>query len=727
MALSTDHTRAQPDPDAVRALIRRVLPGKEALFDIRPIAPARGQDVFEVESVNGRITLAGNNGVSVASALKYYLHEYCHASITWNGTNLELPDPLPPVATKVRKITPYRYRHYLNYCTFNYTMAWWDWERWEREIDWMAMNGINMPLAITGEAYVWRQVYQELGFGSGELENFFSGPAYLAWFWMGNLDGWGGPLPGHWIDSHRELQKKILARERSLGMTPVLPAFTGHVPPCFNDKFPDRKLKKTNWGSGFSDVYILDPSDAMFGEIGRRFIEAQTVEYGTDHLYSADTFNENIPPSGEDDFLESMARRVYQSMAAADPEAVWVMQAWMFSFNARFWQPAQVQALLKAVADDHMIILDLWSETNPVWNRTDAYYGKPWIWNMLHNFGGNISLYGRMRHVAYDPALALHDPDAGRLAGIGITPEGIEQNPVIYELMAANVWRSDPIDLKQWLPAYARRRYGQHSASANQAWDILKNTVYSGGKSEGGPESIVTGRPTFARNTAWTHTTLTYDARQLLRAWDLFIKASDTLGATDGFCYDLVDLTRQVLGNYATPLQQSFAEAYRDGDREAFHARTALFLALIDDMDRLLATRRDFLLGPWLASARSWGTTEAESDLDEFNARDLITLWGDKDSPLHDYACRQWSGLLKGFYKPRWERFFAYVDSCMDHHQAVDIVVFDEKIKQWEWDWVHAHDTYATMPEGEAVATARALYKKYRKQASRVYHEKTRA
>lgn len=714
---------ARTDPDAIRALIGRVLPGREALFDIRHITPARGQDVFEVESVNGRVTLAGNNGVSVASALKYYLHEYCHASITWNGTRLEVPDPLPAVATKVRKITPYKYRHYLNYCTFNYTMAWWDWARWEREIDWMAMNGINMPLAITGEAYLWRKVYRELGFSSGELENFFSGPAYLAWFWMGNLDGWGGPLPGHWIDSHHELQKKILARERSLGMTPVLPAFTGHVPPCFNDKFPDRKLKKTNWGSGFSDVYILDPSDAMFEEIGKRFIEAQAAEYGTDHLYSADTFNENIPPSGESDFLESMAGRVYQSMAAADPEAVWVMQAWMFSFNARFWQPAQVQALLKAVADDHMIILDLWSETNPVWNRTDAYYGKPWIWNMLHNFGGNISLYGRMRHVAYDPAMALHDPDAGRLVGIGLTPEGIEQNPVIYELMAANVWRSDPIDLKQWLPAYALRRYGQYSASVNQAWDILKNTVYSGGKSEGGPESIITGRPTFARNTAWTHTTLTYDARQLLKAWDLFIKASDTLGATDGFGYDLVDLTRQVLGNYATPLQQSFGEAYRDGDREVFHARTTLFLALIDDMDRLLATRRDFLLGPWLASARSWGTTEAESDLYEFNARDLITLWGDKDSPLHDYACRQWSGLLKGFYKPRWERFFAYVDSCMDHHKTVDIVAFDEQIKQWEWDWVHAHDAYATTPRGEAVATARELYRKYRKQVARAYHE----
>jgi len=46
---------------------------------------------------------------------------------------------------------------------------------------------------------------------------------------MGNLDGWGGPLPLSWMESHRDLQQKILQRERSLGMKPILQSFTGHV------------------------------------------------------------------------------------------------------------------------------------------------------------------------------------------------------------------------------------------------------------------------------------------------------------------------------------------------------------------------------------------------------------------------------------------------------------------------------------------------------------------
>jgi alpha-N-acetylglucosaminidase len=136
---------AQLDTDAAKALLQRVIPARASQFQIEPIKDIDNKDVFEIESRNKKIVLRGNNGVAVASALYYYLNEFCHAQITWNGTNLNMPQALPLPATKIRKQTPYRYRYYLNYCTFNYTMSWWDWKRWEREIDWMALHGINMP------------------------------------------------------------------------------------------------------------------------------------------------------------------------------------------------------------------------------------------------------------------------------------------------------------------------------------------------------------------------------------------------------------------------------------------------------------------------------------------------------------------------------------------------------------------------------------------------------
>jgi len=620
------------------------------------------------------------------------------------------------IKEKIHKATPYQYRYYLNYCTFNYSMSWWDWERWQKEIDWMALNGINMPLAVTGEEAIWQKLYRQMGFTEPELDKFFSGPAYFSWFWMGNIDAWGGPLPQHWKDTHEALQKKILAAEREMGMKPVLPAFTGHVPPSFKEKFPSAKVKKTNWGAGFEDVYILDPSDPMFETIGKTFLEAQTKEYGTDHLYSADTFNENLPPTNDSTYLNDISKKVFQSMAIADPKAIWVMQGWMFHYQSDFWKPQQIKALLNAIPDDHMIILDLYSESHPLWKRTDAYYGKPWIWNMLHNFGGNISLWGRMSGVANDPSAALHDASSGKMLGIGLTPEGIEQNPALYQLMLENVWNDQPVQLQEWLKSYSHQRYATENADINQAWEILLNTVYSGGFGEGGPESIILSRPTIDGWGDRVRTKLDYNAKDLLDAWELFVKSIPALQNSDGFQYDLVDITRQVLANYATPLHQKWVIAYLQHDIGAYDKYVNQFIELMDDMDELLSTRKDFLLGKWIGDARNNGQDEKEKDLYEKNARDIVTLWGDKESELHEYSNRQWAGLIKGFYKPRWQQYFEYMKQKMLHGDRMETKDFENTIKDWEWKWVNGHDAYASTPQGNVYEIVNKLFKKYDQQ-----------
>ncbi|HWB26235.1 MAG TPA: alpha-N-acetylglucosaminidase [Chitinophagaceae bacterium] len=700
---------------AANALVKRIMKDKASQFVTELIPRDNGKDVYELESKNGKIILRGSTGVSISSALNYYLEKYCHCLITWNGVNMNLPQKLPAVQIKIHTVTPYKYRYYLNYCTFNYSMAWWDWDRWQREIDWMALNGINMPLALTGEEAIWQDVYKSMGFTDTELDRFFSGPSYFAWLWMGNLDAWGGPLPQHWKDAHKELQKKILGAERALGMTPVLPAFTGHVPPSFKNRFPAAKVKHTNWNSNFADVYILDPSDSMFEVIGKKFLLAEQKEFGTDHLYSADTFNENVPPTTDSSYLDKMSKKVYASMALADPKAVWVMQGWMFHYNSAYWKPTQIQALLNAVPDDNMIILDLYSESFPVWKQTNAYYGKPWIWCMLNNFGGNITLWGRMENAAADPAAALHSASSGKMEGIGLAPEAIEQNPALYQLMMQNVWQDTAINTRQWLKQYAVYRYGFANDSINKAWDILRRSVYEGGLTEGGPESIISARPTFDSSAPWVNTRLSYNPAQLVQAWRLFVQSAHQLKNSDGFQYDLVDITRQVLANYATPLQQKFALAYKQKDTAAFNKYSNQFLQLMDDMEKLLSTRKDFLLGKWIADARANGITESEKNIYEFNARDLITLWGNKDCSLHEYSTRQWAGVINGFYKPRWEMFFMGVKQAMKEGIDFDFASFNTSVENWEWKWANSHDEqYAARAQGNPVAIAMQLYNKYR-------------
>ncbi len=711
------NAQAQLNIPAAKALIQRILPRQASLFEMESLPAENGKDVFEIESRNQKIMLRGNTGVAVASALYYYLNEYCHCQITWNGVQLKLPNTLPVVKTKIHKQTPYVYRYYLNYCTFNYSMSWWDWPRWEKEIDWMALHGINMPLAITGEEYTWYTVYKGMGFTDDELRSFFSGPSYFSWFWMGNLDGWGGPLPMHWMQTHFELQKKIIQRERALGIKPVLPAFTGHVPAAFKNKFSQAKLKATNWTNGFADTYILDSEDPMFAAIGKLFLQTQTRLFGTDHLYSADTFNENEPPSDEPQFLAKLSARIYEGMKAADPNAVWVMQGWLFYSDRKFWKAPQIEALLKAVPDDKMILLDLATEIEPVWKRTEAFYGKPWIWNMLHNFGGNTNLFGRMETVAAEPAKALQDKASGRLQGIGLTMEGIEQNPVLYELMTSHTWSNAVINVDDWLPAYLRNRYGIKDVHAEKAWDILRRTVYivpADKYKRDGAESIIQARPALDSMTRWANTRLNYNSRDVLPAWDEMIRAADACKNSDGFQYDIVDLTRQVLADYALPLQRKLAMAYQQKDRKAFDDWSRQFLVLISDMDALLATRKDFLLGPWIADARHWGTSEKEKALYEMNAKDLITLWGNVDCPLHEYACRQWSGLLNDFYKPRWQQFLTYLNRSMAEGREFDTDAFQKSIARWEWNWVNNRKDYPVTVSGDAVETSKAIYKKYR-------------
>ncbi|MGC8749926.1 alpha-N-acetylglucosaminidase [Hydrotalea sp.] len=709
----SQHLKAQ-NREAILQLIKRTIPEKASFFDVEYKKKLSGNDFFEITTKKNKILLIGNNNVSIASALYYYLKNITHCSISWNGSNLKLPKILPKLAKKITCNTPYQYRYYLNYCTNNYTMTWWNWERWEKEIDWMALNGINMPLAIIGQNIIWHQLYRSMGFSEAQLKDYFTGPAYSSWFWMNNIDKWGGPLPYSWLKKMEILQRKILERERALDMMPILPAFTGHVPNSFKSIYPNANIKKVNWGPGYDDVSILDPNDSLFKIIGTKFLKLQKKIFGTNHFYSADTFNENIPPTNDSLYLNNLSTTVYQTMATVDSNAIWVMQGWLFVNAPEFWQPKQIKALLNGIKNNNMIILDLWSETRPIWNKTEAYYGKKWIWCMLHNFGGNIGMYGKMDTVAILPSKTLKNPLSKNLSGIGLTPEGIEQNPVMYALMLENIWRDEPIELNNWLKNYATNRYGKTNNQIDSAWQILRKTVYNGGDTEGAPESIITGRPTLKKDAIWTYTTLHYDPKKLLPVWKIFIENIAQLKNSDGFRYDLVDITRQVLANYADTLQQQIAISFKEKNLEHFNHLTVKYLNLLDDLDNLLQTRTDFLLGSWINNAKKMGNTKNEKLIFERNARNLITTWGDKNSGTHDYANKQWAGLIKDFYKQRWQQYFQFLKENWDNYdESLKQNEFEEKIKDWEWKWVLQNNNYNNSTVGSSIKIATNLFEKY--------------
>lgn len=693
---------------AAQGVLTRLLPDKTGQFVFEMIPPDNGRDAFEIESRDGRIVLRGNNGVAMCSALNWYLKYHGHADVTWNGTQISLPDPMPGVETKIRRITPHQYRYFFNYCCFGYSLPWWDWAQWERMIDWLALNGYNMPLAVTGQEAIWQKVLRELGLTEKAVTDFLAGPPYLPFGWMGCLDGWGGPLPQGWIDAHLDLQKKILARERELGMTPVLQGFTGHVPPAIQEKFPGAKLHKIRWIEW--ETFFVDPLDPLFQHVGKLYLDIQTKELGTDHLYAADTFIEMSPPSNDPAFLRDMGRALSETMTAADPQALWVMQGWIFYNNAKFWQPPQSRAFLGGVPNDRMILLDLFCDVAPVWNKTEAFYGKPWIWCILPSFGNTVRLSGPLAKINNDLWAAMNDPQRGRLSGIGIIHEGLDYNPVVFDLMSEMIWRSGPVNLDEWISQYAIRRYGRPVPEAREAWPLLLKTAYSGTFGN----SLLITRPSPGResNPDWP-----YDRATFEKAWDQLLQCADALGNIDTYRYDLANVTRQALANLSRNLHAKILAAYQAKDAKTLGAASRAWVELIQDLDGLLASRPEFLLGAWLEDAKRWGTNDLDRRRFEWNARNVLTLWGGRQSSLHDYAGREWSGLLSGFYLPRWQLFFDRLRQSLEEDKPLDEASLNADLQQLEEQWTHQTEAFPAVPRGDTVKIARKLFEKY--------HEKT--
>ncbi|KAA9036075.1 alpha-N-acetylglucosaminidase [Ginsengibacter hankyongi] len=719
-----DRAKKQPDKNDtelsnVYSLAKRVLENRSNDFVFQLEKKANGKDFFEISKIGKKILIKGNNGVSLASGLNWYLKKYCNSQFTVIDQHIALPAILTQPLSPEVMYTKFNKRYFFNVCTFSYTMAWWDWKDWERQIDWMAMNGINFPLAITGQEAVWTEVYKALGLSQKQIDNFLVGPAYLPWSWMGNIDGLGGPLPKSWIEKHKVLEQKILKRERDLGMTPILQAFTGHVPESIKEIYPNAKLHQTgNWSAGFGGTYFLDPSDTLFQRIGKLFIQKQTEMYGTDHYYSADCFNEVNPDSNDPGFLSNMSRSVYKSMATADPKAVWVMQAWFLYYSIdNFWREPQVKALLGAVPNDKMIILDLWGEVHPVWKKQSAFYGKPWIWNVLQNFGGRTSMSGRLQDMATNLKDVLSSPDKGNFSGIGMAMEYFGNDPVVQEFVMNMVWEKDVPDVKQWIGNYVADRYGKKNEFARKAWQGMLETVYNSNKQTG---TFLCERPGFYNSKLAYRTSPIpdYDNKILGEALDNLLKCSNQFKNLDTYQFDVVNLTRQYLSPLGYYWILQLKDAYDRRDLDRFLKIKAQFIELIKDFDVLLSTRKEYLLGRWISTAKKWGDTRSEKDLYEWNARNIITLWGEKCTEgqfddLNNYAYKQWAGMFTSYHLVQWNKFFDEVETALKKNENWDRAPFLDSSCQWEKNWSSQKNIFPTKPQGDPIEVSKRMYQKY--------------
>ena len=666
------NTWANPVDD----LLERIDKGASAKFKTQLVKSDK--DFFELDQQGQKVVIRGNTWVNIASGLNWYLKYHAGVHLSWNQMQTKLPAVMPKVTKKERHETDLTLRYDFNYCTFSYSMAFWDWKRWEKEIDWMALHGVNLPLAIVGEECVWRNMLLKLGYSEKEVGEFIAGPAFLAWWEMNNLEGWGGPLPTSWYARQEKLQKQILARMKQLGMHPVLPGYCGMVPHDAKQRLGLNVADAGLW-NGFQRPANLLPTDARFSEIATLYYNELTKLFGKADYYSMDPFHEsNDDPSID---YAKAGEAMMQAMKRVNPKAVWVIQGW--TENPR---PQMVDGMKTG----DLLVLDLFSECRPmfgipsIWKRDEGYKQHQWLFCLLENFGANVGLHGRMDQLLdnfYSRNVSRNEKGGTRkentCVGIGFTMEGSENNPVMFELMSELPWRNEKFTKEAWIKEYVKARYGVEDAAIEQAWMILAKSIYNcpaGNNQQGPHESIFCGRPTLNnfQASSWSKMKNYYDPACTKEAARLMNSVAEKyrgnnrsampLSGRENFEYDLVDITRQALADQARQQYQHTIADYKGFARQEFDKDAKRFLDMLLMQDKLLGTRTEFRVGHWTQDAVNAGTTADEKKLYEWNARVQITTWGNRycadTGGLRDYAHKEWQGLLKDFYYPRWKAYF---------------------------------------------------------------------
>jgi Alpha-N-acetylglucosaminidase (NAGLU) tim-barrel domain/Alpha-N-acetylglucosaminidase (NAGLU) C-terminal domain/Alpha-N-acetylglucosaminidase (NAGLU) N-terminal domain len=692
-------TAAPFDPAPAREALTRLFGARAAeQFHLVPLA-AGGADRFRVSGPAGRIEVRGTSPATLLTGAHWYLKYVCGASVTWCGERTALPARLPAVGAPIERTASVANRFALNDTNDGYTAAYGGWAHWERLIDVLALHGCNEVLVIAGQEAVYHRTLQEFGYSDAEARAWIPAPSHQPWWLLQNLSGYGGPIGPELLAERTELGTRIVGRLRELGMAPVLPGWFGTVPDGFTDRNPGGRVIPQGTWHGFRRPDWLDPRTDVFQDVGAAFYRHQAGLFGAAGHYKMDLLHEGGTPG--DVPVPDAARGVERALRAAHPDAVWVILGW--EDNPR-------GDLLDAVDTSRMLVVDGISDrysAEP--DRESDWGGTPYAFGTIPNYGGRTTI-GAKTHVWVDRFFRWRDKAGSALTGTAYLPEATLRDPAAFELFSELAWHDTPVDLAAWFAAYPRLRYGRRDRHAAAAWDALRLTAYQHTAPERSDahDSLFAARPALTADSAAEYAphAATSDPAVFDRALAGLLLAGAATRGSSAYAYDLVDVARQAVANRSRHLLPQLRSAHDGGDLDTFRALSALWLDLMRLADDIAGTDRAFLLGPWLEDARRTATSEAEAAELERTARALLTVWGGRATSdagnLHEYANRDWSGLIADFYLPRWKKYLDEVDSALAEGRApaaIDWFAFEEP-------WTRERTVYPTSPAGDPFRTA---------------------
>ncbi len=655
-----------------------------------------GNDYFELSDVSGKIHIKGNEGLSLTTGLNYYYKNYLNVHVSEQTKQVKMPNQIVLIGEKVRKETPYKVRYAFNYCTLNYTFSFFGEESWQRENDWLALNGVNVVLDLAGQEATWIKFLMNFGYSFDNAKDWLTGPSYYAWQFMDNMESFGGPVPDGYVKDRLELARSSQRWKKSLGMQTVLQGYAGMVPTNFKEFQPNITVIEQGGWNGFSRPYMIATDSPEYDEYARKFYAAQEFVYGkTSDYYAVDPFHEGgIRPSGLTD--DKIAKEVLESLLEYDKDAIWVVQG---------WQSNPTNSLLKGMGENknkHVLIVDLikypiksWTKYNKLkYDNTTLesleFNGTNWAWCLLANFGGNPSMHGQIDVMVEDILNA--QKTSNHMQGIGIISEATYENPILYDLIFDLVWADNTFDLNQWLDKYLKRRYGGITEKAKLAWKAMRNSNYNHGvrytnelfgMKGKGPQDYA------AQN-------IPYGAENLETAFRLLMEDYDTFKNSECYRYDLTEIMRQLVSNYAVLTYNSVLTAKANKSLADFKNKKEEFLNTFDILNMVQSTQKEQLGGEWIGKA-----TDLAANYDDFskatfemNAKTLITTWGSRGgSSLKDYGWRNYEGVFLDIYKKIWSDYLDKVEKNLTDGTQIQTINAAGYFNFY-WNWIMGNQNY---------------------------------
>lgn len=612
-------------------------------FIVRRIETESEHDYYEIYSEVKKVVLAGNSNLSIAMAYYRYLNEFCNVLITSGDYDISYIATTPLPEEKITYTAKQKIRARTSYEMFSLEGNYWGFDRWEKEIDFMAMHGINTALQPVGFDGVLYRTLRDIGMDEKLCAEFSSGPAFLMRQLTGNVAAMNSVNSPEYLERKIYIGKKITEREKHMGITPIFPAMIPSVPFSLRKKYIKMDIFKAPMWYNFPPIFYIKPENAFFEIFNQKFLKFQKELLGETSSYIIEPLFD-VNTKGYNSHLASLGKALVNLLSEFDENAVCYTH--LSAINEEFF---------KKTSAERFIIINDSDEPNPEFLRD-----KKHLVAIKGNKYGRTGLCGDIEKISRSPYASSK---AENLLGSAVELDTFSENPMFCAAVLESIKTDEAFDADSFVNDFAKKRY--RTDKFNNEIINLKNLCYNTDDCAG---SIICARPSTRLKHTAPYDTIErkYDFKDIYNIAKNIIETDAS--KNDKMRLDIVSLVRQFLSEFAYPVYLTATEFFKEENVHDYEQASNLFLEICEDMDRILKTQESTNLSTIYEKSHELGNNKEELQAIDLNFLMYHTIWGPVDlSIIYDTAWTEIGGMVKDFYAQRWFMYFRALAAYFDN------------------------------------------------------------